>query len=866
MNLDDFARVGKAALDSIDTLLAAWLPNGVREGAEFCVGSRDGEAGQSLRVRLTGTKAGVWSDFSSDGEAGGDLISLYGFLHRLSPGRACAALAEQLGIELTKSDRSAHFPRRPESILPKAALSRAPAQAGKGVEAAVADMVLPKPPINLAPAQAGKGVEAPANKKTRTPWKPMLPVPADAGPYPKAHVMRGKPEALWEYRDADGLLLGVIYRFVRSDGKGKEVLPCVYAENPDIGAREWRWMAFPEPRPLYLRGPHRPGSPLVVVEGEKCTDKAHALLGDEFEFVSWPGGGKAVDKAGWSAIRDRDVILWADADGKVYKEGHELAGQLMPEEKQPGMIAMQKVAAILRAQGCTVYFVDIPPPGSVPDGWDIADLIDGGGTSDDVIAWLSHLRAEAVSQGSPADPAPAGESAEPDGMPAWLDAPGPDDTSSAPTPRGAGAGGGKGRSLRDMLIQTANGGIKGCRENVFTVMQHDERLIGAVGLDLFSGLQIKRKPLPWPSEPGEWTEADDFFLGLYMSEKHSLLLAALGDIERGVAQAARMHAFNPVTDYMDKCYAGWDGQARVATAFSAYWGCADSEYLQLVSTMFFTGMVVRGYRPGVKHDYAPVFEGGQGQGKSTALKVLAGDWFADTPFRMGEKDGFLAIQGVLLYEIAELEQFNRSEVTAVKAFMSSTVDRYREPYGRRMKNVPRRCAFSATTNEGEYFKDTTGNRRFWPVVTGRIDIAALERDRDQLFGEAVALWKAGVKWWPTPEQQRRLIDSQQEDREIPDVWHGRIYEYLQGLDSDGKPVIAGKINRVTARELLVKCLHYEMSKLGPARNETMRISAIMRKLGWIKDRETGGARERFYTRPEAAPTASPEGGNHALPK
>jgi predicted P-loop ATPase len=864
--LDDFVRVNKAALDSIETLLGAWLPNGVRSGVEFCVGSRHGEAGQSLRVRLTGDKAGVWSDFSSDGEAGGDLISLYGFIHGLSPGRACAALAEQLGTELTKSDRSAPIPRQPAHPMPKAASGRAPAQAGEGGKAAAADMLLPKTPINPAHAQAGKGVEAPANKKTRTPWKPMLPVPDDAGPYPKAHLMRGKPEASWEYRDVDGKLLGVIYRFVRSDGKGKEVLPCVYAENPETGTRDWRWMAFPEPRPLYLRGPHRLQVPLVVVEGEKCTDSAHELLGDEVEFVSWPGGGKAVDKANWTAIRDREVILWADADSKVYKENHERSGELMPEAEQPGMNAMQKVAAILRAQGCTVYFVDIPAPGEVPDGWDVADLIQSGGTSADVLAWLSHLRVEPSEAESAVVPMAAeADATGQDDIPAWLDVPDPEDSSSASIPRGAGAGGGNGRNLRSKLIQTSNGGIKGCRENVFTVMQHDERLIGAVGLDLFSGLQIKRKPLPWASESGEWTEADDFSLGVYMSQNHSLLLAAIGDIERGVAQAARMHAFNPVTDYMDRCAAEWDGQSRVATALSTYWGCEDSEYLRLVATMFFTGMVVRGYRPGVKHDYAPVFEGGQGQGKSTALKVLAGDWFADTPFRMGEKDGFLAIQGVLLYEIAELEQFNRSEVTAVKAFMSSTVDRYREPYGRRMKNVPRRCAFSATTNEGEYFKDTTGNRRFWPVVTGRIDIAALERDRDQLFGEAVALWKAGVKWWPTPEQQRRLIDSQQEDREIPDVWHGRIYEYLQGLDSDGKPVIAGKINRVTARELLVKCLHYEMSKLGPARNETMRISAIMRKLGWIKDRETGGARERFYTRPEPLPAASSQGGSDGLP-
>lgn len=824
MTLDDFASVGRAALNSIETLLAGWFPQGERNGAEFCIGSRYGEAGQSLRIRLTGEKAGVWSDFSADGEAGGDLISLYGYIHDLRPGQACAALAEQLGVQLTKSD-GLRNPSRPIALSAK-----------------------PKNPPNPAPAQAGKGVEAPAgDKKARTPWAPMLPVPGDAGPYPKAHVVRGKPEALWEYRDVNGLLLGVIYRFLRSDGEGKEVLPCVFARHPDTGKREWRWMAFPEPRPLYLRGPFRADLPVLVIEGEKCVDAAHALplMRESFDVVSWPGGGKAVSKVDWTQIRNRDVILWADADAKVYKKGHEHADQVMPEHEQPGMVAMSKVAEILRGQGCNVLFVDIPAPGAVPDGWDVADLIEGGAGEDEVFAWATKLRTPTVEvEDDLVAPVQA------DDVPAWMDEQGVSYMEGTYTPPPASAGKRPPKNLRELLIQTGNGGVKGCRENVYTVMENDERLIGLVGLDQFSGLQVKRRKTPWPSEPGEWTESDDFRLGMYMASKHNLLLASIGDIERGVAQAAREHAFNPVVEYFDRCAGMWDGQPRVATALTKYWGAADSEYLRLVSTMFFIGIVVRGYRPGVKNDHAPVFEGGQGRGKSTALKVLGGDWFADTPFRMGEKDGYLSIQGVLLYEVAELEQFNRSEVTAIKAFMSSTVDRFREPYGRRMKNMPRRCAFAATTNEDAYFKDSTGNRRFWPVETGRLDIDALIADRDQLFGEAIAMMNAGVQWWPTYEQQVRLISPMQESREIPDPWHGRVWEYLEGTDADGKATLALKIQKVTARELLTKALHFELSKMGPARAETMRIGAIMRKLGWKKDRATEGAREYFYERPE----------------
>jgi putative DNA primase/helicase len=835
VTLDDFSRVNREALASLETLLGRWFPNGVREGLEFCVGSRAGEAGQSLRVRLEGEKEGVWSDFSSDGAAGGDPISLYGFIHGLTPGRACAALAKDLGIEIADNPDFRKAGLRASSTAKS------------------------EKPVNRAPAQADKGVEAPAAKKSRAPWIPILPVSEDAGPYPRAHFKRGKPEARWEYRNTAGQLLGVIYRFLRSDGIGKEVLPCVFAEHPASGVREWHWIAFPEPRPLYLRGPYRPELPLLVVEGEKCRDAAAGVLQDEFDVISWPGGGKAVSKADWSEIRDRDVILWADADAKRYKDGHALAGELMPEDEQPGMKAMLAVAAILRAQGCSIFFVDIPPPGAVADGWDVADLIAAGAGADEVLAWTTKLRVDTVvvddeddDDESAAGPGPAAD------VPTWIDEQFAEQLDTISTERPAGASGRSRKQLRAMLIQTANGGVKGCRENVLTVMQNDERLIGIVGLDLFSGLQVKRKNTPWPSEPGEWTESDDFRLGMYMATHHSLVLAAIGDIERGVAQAAREHSFNPVTDYFDRCAAMWDGEQRVSTAFSTYWGAEDSEYMQLVATMFFVGIVVRGYRPGVKHDHAPVFEGGQGEGKSTALKVLGGDWFADTPFRMGEKDGYLSIQGVLLYEVAELEQFNRSEVTAIKAFMSSTTDRFREPYGRRMKNMPRRCAFGATTNENEYFKDTTGNRRFWPVATGKLDIQRLIEDRDQLFAEAIQMLRAGVLWYPTRDQQSRLIDDHQENREIPDPWHGRIYEYIEGLDADGNETLLSKPNRVTVRELLVKGLHFELSKLGPARVETMRISAIMRKLKWIKGRDADGARERWYARPGTLPAKHSE--------
>jgi putative DNA primase/helicase len=815
LSADDFSRVKAAALQSIETLVQQWLPNGVRDGNEWCVGSRSGEAGQSMKIHLSGHKAGVWSDFSGDdGDAGGDLISLYAYIFQVSQWSACKAIAVDLGLALDKD--------RGGPPIPPRAKPAAPAQK------------------ETPPAQAGKGVEADPETKEKTPWVPLLPVPDGAPHYPKAHVVRGKPAHTWEYRDQQRRLLGIVCRFVDSSGK-KVVVPCVYAEHPDTKKRDWRWIHFRDPRPLYLPAALRDGFPVLVVEGEKCADAAHAMLGEQYDVVSWPGGTKSAYKADWTPLSGRNVIIWPDADAQPFKKNHARAGETMPEADQPGVKCANKIADILIELGARVHLVDIPAPGVKPDGWDVADLIAEGVSREIVTEWLTRLRS------------PASVKAEPNAeLPAWVT----ETPEGTFTPSAACASSITWDALYAMLIKTERNTVKGCRENVFMCMRYDPKLVGLVALDQFSQLQVKRRAAPWSSEIGEWTEADDFHLGLYLAKKYYLVLASIGEIEKAVAQAAREHAFDPVKEYMTKCADQWDKEARVEKAFPTYWGAMDSEYVRLIARMFFVGLVQRAFRPGVKHDYAPVFEGGQGEGKSTALAVLGGEWFADTPFRMGEKDGYLSIQGVLIYEIAELEQFNRSEVTAVKAFMSSSNDRYREPYGRRMKKVPRRTCFGATTNEDKYFKDPTGNRRFWPIKCGRIDLDALKRDRDQLMGEAVHLMRAGALWYPTRDQQVGLIQPHQDDREIPHEWIGRLYDYCEGLDSDGKPVMGSRLDKVSSRELITKALHIEIGKLGAAKRETMDVSTCMRKLGWVKKREEGGAREYYYMRPKPAETAS----------
>ena len=217
----------------------------------------------------------------------------------------------------------------------------------------------------------------------RSPWVPIVPAPAHAGPLPTAHYVRGKPAMTWPYRDGEGRLLGAVCRFVRSEG-GKEILPVVWAKHEKTGAEEWRWMAFPEPRPLYGldRLAAKPDATILLVEGEKCADAGHAQLPD-LVVLSWPGGGKADGKVDWSPLAGRKVMTWADADAKRVRltPAEKAAGleqsqkPLLPDDEQPGFETMARIRERLRSMNCKLWDVRLPPAGSKPDGWDIADAV-----------------------------------------------------------------------------------------------------------------------------------------------------------------------------------------------------------------------------------------------------------------------------------------------------------------------------------------------------------------------------------------------------------------------------------------------------------------------------------------------------------
>lgn len=226
----------------------------------------------------------------------------------------------------------------------------------------------------------------------------------------------------WAYRNADGALIGYIFRFNLPQG-GKEIVPQTWCANAETGEQSWRWLSFAKPRPMYGLDllAANPKAQVLVVEGEKACDAARAMFAmvgvspAKLVVVSWPGGGKAVKHVDWSPLHGRKVALWPDADQKPYVDRHPRAGELMPFIEQPGTVAMYDIHAAI-TEHCDKIKLILPPAG-VPDGWDLADDLPAG------FDLLAHMKtgAELVAEMAPPEPEPVDQDDSGESLPPpWM--------------------------------------------------------------------------------------------------------------------------------------------------------------------------------------------------------------------------------------------------------------------------------------------------------------------------------------------------------------------------------------------------------------------------------------------------------------
>jgi len=316
---------------------------------------------------------------------------------------------------------------------------------------------------------------------------------------------------------------------------------------------------------------------------------------------------------------------------------------------------------------------------------------------------------------------------------------------------------------------------------------------------------------PRPLEDDDYTAAQAWF------NNNGFPKATMDIVRAAVRKVCRHQAFDPLRDYLDGLQ--WDGAPRLASWLTTYCGAEPSAYVSEVGRRWCISAVARGFKPGVKADCMIVLEGAQGRRKSSALAALAGeDWFSDALPQMGDKDASSYLRGKWIIEVAELEAM-RSQMDAIKAFISRQVENYRPVYGREEVSEPRRCIFAGSTNKDDWQRDETGGRRFWPVKVGSIDVDAIARDRVQLWAEAVHLYRAGERWWLEGEEADQA-QAEVAERRPDDPWRADIARVVEGRAE------------VTTKEVLHE-LHVLPVDMTPQLSK--RVAQELVALGWVRD-------------------------------
>lgn len=384
-----------------------------------------------------------------------------------------------------------------------------------------------------------------------------------------------------------------------------------------------------------------------------------------------------------------------------------------------------------------------------------------------------------------------------------------------------------------LFHRDCNGQIKKNLHNTTIFFGKDKPLDNLLAFNDFSKDIVFLKPAPWHhrfEKPKIWTDGEALRAKFWLS--HQFKIEPGTPIMHEAAYvAATMRPFHPVKEYLSTL--AWDGHKRVHNWLINYLGAEDNEYTRAVGTKFLVAAVKRIYEPGCKFDYILVLEGKQGTFKSTTFEILASkEWYCDPAVDITNKDVVGYMFGKWIIELPEMETHRRTETTAMKAFLSRNTDRCRMPYARVTIDFPRQCIFGGTINPEKdedigYLKDSTGNRRYWPVavgVTKTPDLTQLSAVRNQLWAEAMALYEAKYPIYLDDLKIVEMAQAQQKARMGRDIWTETIERYI---------IVKAK-NRVvvTAEELFSDALGGNILHCG--RREHVRIASVMEQLGWEK--------------------------------
>lgn len=573
------------------------------------------------------------------------------------------------------------------------------------------------------------------------------------------HYKYGAPSAVWRYNDT--------FHMARYDPPtGKQFAPWTLVD----GA--WRMKAPPKPRPLYNLAEINAdrNKPVLIVEGEKAAESAKLISGPDYVVTTWPNGAAAVHAADWDVLNGRRVTIWPDADG-------------------PGRTAAKQIADKLSPLCPEIKIIKVDDH---DNGWDAADA---NFEWEDFNAWVTQRAYVYQALAAAVTPQAVALAAVQVNIES-----GPDEPVVTGSLRAVWEN--LGVALTDAGKPIAN------LSNVVRILEGEPMFHKNIWFDEFYLLARAYSH-------GKIIDLDENYLlnlRLNIQRNYGITRITAADVRDAVALTAKRVIKNEPKDWMESLV--WDDTPRIETFFIDCAGAPDSVYIRAASKNFWISMAARVYDPGCLMRTMVVLKGKQWTGKSTIFATIGGKWYAEVLENIHGNNFLQSLNGHIIMEFSDLSGFVRADINRIKQIVSCRKDTYRAPYDRVPATHPRQCVFTATTNDEEFLRDDTGNTRFWPIETGEISIPKITETRDQLFAEAVNLYKSGADWYKMPEE----TEIHQEKYRSADEWEEIIADYMVGKQ------------QITGREIAVNCLRIEVGKLD--KSIQIRIGRIMGVLGF----------------------------------
>ncbi|HBZ6636335.1 virulence-associated E family protein [Clostridium botulinum] len=316
------------------------------------------------------------------------------------------------------------------------------------------------------------------------------------------------------------------------------------------------------------------------------------------------------------------------------------------------------------------------------------------------------------------------------------------------------------------LEYTDKGKILNISDNYVLIINNEPLLKNGIAYNEFTNKIIVKRKLPWRKKDNlsDWCDTDDAGLRTFIEKYYGI--SNISKYNDAISLVVANNSFHPIKELFNNLK--WDGIQRINTLLIDYLGAEDTLYTKVIMKKWLVAAVARVFNPGCKFDNMPILSGPQGIGKSTFFKKIGINWFTDNNIDLKDtKKAIEVLRGKLIVEMAELSNMKRADVEITKNFITRTEFEARPAYGKRNITLPIQWVYCGTTNDKEFLKDKTGNRRFWPIDVG-INEPKKSVFKDlskevifQTWAEALELYKNEYKLTLSEEEEKQAQAQQQ---------------------------------------------------------------------------------------------------------